>query len=166
MHTSTSSWRFIQECALGELLGLEWRSLENPYAVVDQARVRRKITTTKTNEIRRVILPPIVWVMLEKNSTKFKRSFVFLTPEDRPFIDADWLMEKWNKAHELASVRKRVGPCPWRHTYISLGLSKGATLIWMSKQTGHDMITMQNRYARWIKGREDADREELAKVYK
>lgn len=104
--------------------------------------------------------------MLEKNSTKFKRSFVFLTPEDRPFIDADWLMEKWNKAHELASVRKRVGPYPWRHTYISLGLSKGATLIWMSKQTGHDMITMQNRYARWIKGREDADREELAKVYK
>lgn len=149
----------------GELLGMEWRQLEKPYALIDQARVRRVITTTKTDDTRRVILPPLVWDMLETNPTRFKRSFVFLTPEDRAFLDADWLMEKWLDAHKLASVRRRTGPYPWRHTYISLALASGASLIWVAKQAGHDMITMQSRYARWIPGRDDADRSELEKIY-
>jgi len=31
--------------------------------------------------------------MLHNNPTRFKKSFVFLTPEHRAFVDADWLME-------------------------------------------------------------------------
>jgi integrase len=149
----------------GEILGLEWRALQKPYVLVEQSRTRRKIETTKTDEARRVILPPIVWEMLDANPTKFLRSFVILTPEDRAFLDADWLMEKWVEAHKLASVRRRTGPYPWRHTYISLALAGGASLIWVAKQAGHDMITMQAKYARWIPGREDADRVEMEKVY-
>lgn len=150
----------------GELLGLEWNTLERPYIHITQSRVRRKIkTSTKTDERRRVIAPDFIWAMLADNPTRFQRSFVFLTPEDRPFIDADWLMDKWTKAHKRASVRRRLGPYPWRSTYISLGLASGQSLIWVSKQTGHDMITMQKHYARWIKGREDADMAELRKAY-
>ena len=149
----------------GELLGLEWRALSNPYCKGDQARVRGRITTTKTNKVRQIILAPVVWDMLDENTTKFKRSFVFLSPEGHSFKDAKWLMDKWDKAHKLAGVRKRTGPYPWRHTYISLALSKGATLLWISKQAGHNMVTMQDKYARWIKGREDADKEELRKLY-
>ena len=83
-----------------------------------------------------------------------------------PFIDADWLMERWLRAHQSAGVRRRVGPYPWRHTYISLALSNGAAPLWVSKQTGHDMVTMSKHYARWISGREAEDQRELEKVYK
>lgn len=150
----------------GELLGLEWRQLDKPRVIVDQSRVRRQIQArTKTDEIRRVLLPPLVWDMLEDNPTRFRKGFVFLTPEHRAFLDADWLMEHWQAAHQKASVRRRTMPYPWRHTYISLGLSAGQSLLWMSKQTGHDMRTMERDYARWIPGREDADKTELEKVY-
>jgi integrase len=150
----------------GELLALEWRHLDKPYATIEQSRVRRRVKlSTKTDTNRRVILPPAVWDMLADNPTKFLKSFVFLTPENRAFIDADWLMEKWDEAHRKASVRKRTGLYPWRATYVSLALSNGATLLWTSKQTGHDMLTMQKHYARWIRGRGDADAAELAKIY-
>jgi len=43
--------------------------------------------------------------------------------------------------------------------------SRGASLLWVSKQCGHDMVTMQRHYARWIKGRDDADRKELERIY-
>jgi integrase len=150
----------------GELLALEWRHLEKPYATVEQSRVRRKLKpSTKTDKPRRVILPPVVWDMLASNPTRFARSFVHMTPEGRAFIDADWLMDHWRDAHRKASVRLRTGAYPWRHTYISLALASGASMIWVAKQAGHDMITMQSRYARWIRGREDADRIEMEKVY-
>lgn len=151
----------------GELLGLEWRQVEKPHVTVDQSRVRRRIKrSTKTDEARRVRLPPLVWDMLDANPTRFKRGFVFLSPEGRAFLDADWLMEHWRAAHKKAGVRRRTMPYPWRHTYISLGLAAGQSLIWMSKQTGHDMRTMERDYARWIEGRDDADRLEMEKVYR
>lgn len=150
----------------GELLGLEWQHLDKPYALVAQTRVRRRLkATTKTGDSRRVILPPIVWQMLEGNPTRFARSFVFLTPEGHPFVDADWLMEHWQKAHAKAKVRRRLGLYPWRHTYVSLALSSGASMLWVSRQTGHDVVTMEKHYARWIEGREDADREQLGRIY-
>lgn len=150
----------------GELLGIEWHHLEKPYARVEQSRVRRRVKgSTKTDQLRRVRLPAIVWEMLATNPTRFAQSFVHLTPEGLPFVDADWLMEHWRKAHARAGVRRRTGPYPWRSTYISLALAAGASLLWVAKQAGHDVLTMQRHYARWIKGREDADRDELAKVY-
>jgi len=151
----------------GELLGLEWSQLEKPYVTVSQTRVRRKLkATTKTGDSRRVMLPPLVWAMLDDNPTQFRRSFVFLTPEHRPFLDADWLMAHWLKAHQRAGVRRRLGAYPWRHTYVSLALANGASMIWVSKQTGHDLVTMERHYARWIQGREDADRKELERIYR
>jgi len=48
---------------------------------------------------------------------------------------------------------------------VQRALANGASLIWVAKQAGHDMITMQARYARWIPGRGDADRAELEKIY-
>ena len=137
------------------------------HRVIEQSRVRRRIKPgTKTGKNRKIILPPIVWDALDSNPTRFMRSFVFLTPENLPFIAADWLMERWLRAHQSAGVRRRVGPYPWRHTYISLALSNGAAPLWVSKQTGHDMVTMSKHYARWISGREAEDQRELEKVYK
>lgn len=148
------------------MLAIEWRHLDKPYATIEQSRVRRRIKhSTKTDKPRRIILPPVVWDMLADNPTRFQRSFIHMTPESRAFIDADWLMDHWREAHRKASVRLRTGLYPWRHTYISLALASGASLIWVAKQAGHDMLTMQARYARWIRGREDADAAELAKIY-
>ena len=150
----------------GELLGVEWRTLDKPYARVVQSRVRREIKlSTKTDSHRAVSLPPLVWKMLEANPTRFRKSFVFLTPKDHAFRDADWLMDKWSRAHKASAVRRRNGPYPWRSTYISLALSNGATPMWVAKQAGHDILTMNKHYARWIEGQKDADLKELEKIY-
>lgn len=169
--SSPIAWRYFlmafhSGMRTGELLGLEWFAVEKPYVHVRQERVRRIIEArTKTGWNRTVILPESVWNMMNNNPSRFQKSFVFLTPEGHPFRDADWLMDKWVKAHRATNVRRRTGPYPWRHTYISLALAHGAALLWVSKQTGHDMITMQKNYARWIPGRADADLAELEKVY-
>ncbi|MBV1905068.1 MAG: tyrosine-type recombinase/integrase [Pseudomonadales bacterium] len=150
----------------GELLGLEWDALEKPYISVHQSRVRGEIKGTKTNKGRCVIAPDEVWDILDKNPTRFRKSFVFLSLDDKPIKTNRWLMKQWQKAHDSSGVRRRIKQYPWRSSYISLALAGGASLIWVSKQAGHNMLTMQTSYARWIKGRVDADLMELNKVYK
>lgn len=150
------AWRyflfgFYSGMRTGELLGLEWKHLSKPWAHVCQERVRRRIEQrTKTKYDRRVTLPERVWSMLDASPTRFQSSFVFLTPEGRAFRDADWLMEKWKRAHQVSQVRRRTGPYPWRHTYISIGLQRGVPPILMAAQTGHDMNTMSRRYTKYI----------------
>jgi len=135
----------------GELLGLEWKHLHNPKVDVCQELVRRRIEErTKTKYDRKITLPKIVWSMLDANPTRFQSSRVFLTPEGREFRDADWLMEKWGAAHDSSEVRRRACPYPWRHTYISIGLQQGVPPILMAAQTGHDLVTMSKRYAKYI----------------
>lgn len=149
-----------------ELIGLEWSAMDRPYINVTQGRVRGQVKhSTKTDKRRKVAAPSVVWDMLDANPTKFQRSFVFLSPDNRPLLRAKSMMRYWAEAHRLANVRKRQGMYPWRSTYISLGLAAGQPLIWMSKQTGHNMLTMQTHYARWIRGREEADLAELERVY-
>ncbi len=152
----------------GELLGLDWSATtERPCLVVGQTRVRRRVKAhTKTGDQRRIMLPPVAWDMLASNPTRFRKSFVFLTPIGHPFLDADWLMDKWRAAHTAAKIRRRTMPYPWRHTYVSLALAAGASMVWVSKQTGDDISTLERHYARWVEGRLDADAAELAKVYR
>ncbi len=164
------AWRyflmaFYSGMRTGELLGLEWHHLEKPIAHVCQERVRRLIEhRTKTKYDRVVSLPKIAASMLMENPTRFQGSFVFLTPEGHPFRDADWLMKRWQTAHEARNVRRRVGPYPWRHTYVSIGLKQGVPPLLMARQTGHDLVTMSKRYARYI-GDEDEAKEAIERAF-
>lgn len=150
----------------GELLGAMWRDYEPPYFRVWQQRVRRKMVPhTKTGNERLVLLPPIVTEMLNANPTSKASDHLFTSPENHPFLDADWLMEKWSKAHKVCGVRQRTGPYPWRHTYISIGLTHGQHVNWIAKQCGHSPTMVERVYGKWIVGSEELDRIELSKVY-
>ena len=79
---------------------------------------------TKTNVERDVVVPNHVTDVMESSGTRFDRSFVFLTPDRHTFRDADWLMERWSRAHKATGIRKRTKPYPWRSTYVAIALPK------------------------------------------
>ncbi len=168
--TDRIAWRyyllaFHSGMRTGELLGLRWPSYTGASLHIHEQRVRRKMVNhTKTHERREVVLPSFVCDMLNTNPTRFKKGFVFLTPEGRPFLDADWLTERFNRAHDAAGVNKRHGqPYQWRHTYISLALTQGASVNWIAKQCGNSPTLVERVYGKWIAG--DADQRELQKIY-
>jgi len=150
----------------GELLALDWNHVDRPEVIVELNRTRSRLTTIKTDQIRRVRLHPGVWDSLEQNQSRWKKGFVFLRPNGIEHLDGKWLMQQWHDAHDNSGVRRRSNARhPWRHTYISLALASGAAPIWVAKQAGHDLKTMVEKYARWIKGRDEAEEAEMLKVY-
>ena len=156
---------FFTGMRTGELLGLPWSNVEPGVIHVRQERVRREIELrTKTNVERDVVVPKHVVDVMESGGTRFDRSFVFLTPEHHAFRDADWLMERWSRAHKVAGIRKRTKPYPWRSTYVSIALSQGAPLLLVAKQTGHDPVTMSKHYAAYINDRGET-REEIERIF-
>ena len=59
-------------------------------------------------------------------------------------------MKHFARAHALAGVERRHGPYPWRMSYVSWLLADGVRPDLVCKQTGHDMKTMLEHYARFI----------------
>lgn len=150
----------------GELSALEWRHVQKPEILVEQNRTRSRITTVKTDFVRRVRLHKGVWDMLDGNQSRWRQGFMFLRPNGIEHRDGKWMMEQWHSAHKASGVRRRSNArYPWRHTYISLALVSGAAPIWVAKQAGHDLKTMTEKYARWIKGRDEAEQAEMNKIY-
>lgn len=161
----TFTFAFHTGLRTGELLALDWDDFTFPYAHIRRARVRGKITTTKTDQARDVALPPFLIARLREHPRRFAGGPVFRAPTGKPMLDGQWLRDQFEKAHDAAGVEMRTGPYPWRHTYISLALMAGATPFWVAKQAGHDEATMRAKYASWIRGKEEADMAELAKIY-
>lgn len=169
---TVEAWRiffmaFHSGMRTGELHALRWRNVERPYITVEENRTRSRLTTIKTERSRRVLLHDAVWEMLDEIPNTREHDFVFSRPNGKPLLDGKWMMEQWYEAHDKANVPRRKGhpKYPWRHTYISLALAAGAADIWVAKQAGHDLNTMKEKYARWIKGRIEADQAELSKIY-
>lgn len=141
----------------GELLGLHWADLKGTHFRVWQSMVRRKMQKhTKTRQ-REVLLTDGVLALLKDthNPTRLKGEHVFLTPEGHVFKDADWLMERWGRAHKKAKVRKRGGLYPWRHTYISLALSAGLPIGQVAAQAGNSPVIIEKHYFKWIPSKDD-----------
>lgn len=149
----------------GEIFAVKWEHFDSPYISIEANKTRGRITTTKTDQQRDVALPPIVLEMLRDSPTRFGKGFIFVRPSGEPHWDGKWVMKQWRAAHEIAGVKQRSGPYPWRHTYISLALSAGAAPYWVAKQAGHDLKTMLEKYASWVRGKGEADQAELDKIY-
>ncbi len=66
------------------------------------------------------------------------------------FRDADWLMKHWKRAHEITEVRRRLGPYPWRSTYISLMLSAGINEYDVARYVGNSPDVIRKSYHKHI----------------
>ena len=149
---------FFTGMRTGELLGLHWQDYQKPHFHVWRSMVRRKMQNYTKTEQRRVLLTNNVIDMLMDNPTRFRKAHVFLTPEGHMFRDGDWLMKRWDRAHAKAGVRKRVGPYPWRHTYISLSLVGGISINDVAQQVGNSPSIVEKHYAKWIPTEDDTTR--------
>ena len=74
----------------------------------------------------------------------------FLGYGDRELTNGKKPMEYWKAAHEATGVRRRMGPYPWRHTYISEMLSSGVPQNLVAEQVGDRPSTIQDYYYKYI----------------
>jgi integrase len=155
---------FYSGMRTGELLALTWDDYDGESLKVDKARVRSTITTTKTDQARRVLLPAWICAAINGLPSRFRRRELFLTPRGEPYMRGAHLTEWFERAHTEAGIRRSKQPnYPWRHTYASLGLSAGVDPAFLAKQLGHTLAVFYSTYAAWISS--DADRGKVESAF-
>jgi len=154
---------FFTGMRTGELLALTWEDFDGKSLLVNKARVRGEITTTKTHKARTVAIPDRVIKAINTLPSRFKQGSIFTNQYGREYHSGYHLNKKFREAHEKTRIRHREGPYPWRHTYASIGLTGGADPGWMAKQLGHSQQMFYTVYAYWINS-DERDRYELAKI--
>ena len=145
-------------CAWDKRVSLQTNSFECETPVVWQSMVRRKLQAHTKARSRYVVVPDSVRSMMLENPARFESGLVFKTPEGHMFRDADWLMDKWNRAHKATSVRRRLGLYPWRHTFISLALQSGMNINDVAILAGNSRSVIEKHYEKWIPRDGDIDR--------
>ena len=150
---------------LGEVVGLKPGDLDfnGRFIEVQRAVYQSQVTTPKTDKKRRVDMSSQLAEVLKAHLVERKKETLkkgwreppeFLFYDTRGgILDADhW--RKWvhNKILEKAGLR-HVRIHDLRHTYATLRLLKGDTLIDVSKQLGHASVKMTlDVYTHWIPG--------------
>ncbi|MCH1487841.1 MAG: tyrosine-type recombinase/integrase [Pseudomonadales bacterium] len=145
------TFAFYTGMRTGELLGLHWSDYEEGEGfTVWQSMVRRQLQPHVKTKRRYVLAHPKAIEALREHPTRFEGGLIFKTPEGRMFKDADWLTDKWKRAHVNSGVRRRLGPYQWRHTYISMCLSGGMSIYDVAKQSGNSPQIIEEAYESWI----------------
>lgn len=143
-----------------ELVALDWGDIDWIKSTVD---VRRALTQAaddpeepKTTAGRRTIkLFPLAIEALKRqkeHSLLHESGRVFLNPRTNAPWEGDQAIRKtmWTPLLKLAGVRYRK-PYQTRHTFASMLLSAGESVMWVAKQMGHKDWTVTARvYARWM----------------
>lgn len=151
-HHAFFSLAFATGMRTGELLALQPRHLHKPHIRVEQVMAAGQLETrTKTHKPRDVYVPADIWPLLEP--LRFQE-WLFQY-QGKPYHQGNRLMEHFHRAHELAGVDRRPGPYPWRMSYISWMLADGVRPDLVCQQTGHDLRTMLNHYARFMPKEDD-----------
>ncbi len=155
---------FYSGMRTGELLALQWSDYDGQSLSVTKARVRSEITTTKTGESRRVLLPEHVCKAINALPSRFKQRELFLNQYGHEYVSGYHLNQGFSRAHEATGVRRSRQPnYPWRHTYASIGLTNGADRGFLAKQLGHTLAVFYSTYASWITT--DSDREKVEAAF-
>lgn len=127
----------------GEIIGLEWRDVDDPPRQLSIRRAirvgREKRTKTASGERLVRLLPAASAVLRVRERSE---TAVFISPstgqrwhEDRALARA------FRKACAAAEVRYRY-PYQLRHTFASWALSSGENPLWVARQMGHADVQM------------------------
>lgn len=139
----------------GETLALRMEDCDLPNGRIT---VRRSISRgvekdTKTSRERIVYLNQVALDALKAQIALLGAPQGWVFPN--PFTKERWsneskMTKRWYKALEAAGVRPRK-PYQTRHTYASMMLSAGESVMFVSNQLGHADFTMVGRvYGKWI----------------
>jgi integrase len=138
----------------GELAGLKWGDidLQGKYLIVRRNVVRGRISTTKSNKIRRVDLSDAVLAELEELRKRRKQEYlekgkgaipewIFCNLEGNPAEMQNVKNRHFFKCPEKAKLR-RIRFHDLRHTFVSLLLQDGQPLAYVKEQAGHSSIRL------------------------
>ncbi len=137
----------------GEALGLRWHDVRERTILVERSVAFGKLKTTKTGKTRTVrLLPPLAdtlhgWRAVTERSQP--TDLVFPSPDGSP-----WNLDRVNnwRGRIFADAVKAAGlpptrPYDLRHSYVSLLIAEGATVVEVAQQAGHSPTMALNTYA-------------------
>jgi integrase len=137
---------------IGELLGLQWGDIDwhGRFIEVRRARVRGRLTVPKNHKPRRVDLSEQLAVVLrilhrQRMEETLRRGWpdvplwVFCSEKGAPMLEANVRERGFFRTLGKAGLR-RVRFHDLRHTYASLLLQQGESVVYVKDQLGHSSI--------------------------
>lgn len=148
-----------------EATGLFWGDVElvGGRLFIRRSRVKGIVGPTKTEQSRRTIRLSARAVELLRDLRPLhpaEQQPVFTTPSGRPIDQDRFAKTHWRAALSAAEVRPR-RLYDTRCTFISLAISGGVDLLWVSRQVGASVTTLERHYARYMP---DADEVQLMRL--
>jgi integrase len=148
----------------GEALGLRWGDVRERTLLVQRAISLGEETDTKTRQHRTVrLLAPLaadlrLWRMAAGRPGDSE--LVFPGKEGQPWTQAayqSWRRRAFNRARQAAGLA-HARPYDQRHSFASLLLHEGRSVIYVARQLGHDARLTLTRYGHVIDELEDRPR--------
>lgn len=141
-----------------ELIAVRWGDIDFIRGVVMISRAKTQdakqdeATKTRagTREVK-LLAPALAALGSQKAFTFIMGEHVFLNElTGKPYTGDQQLWKAWKRSLLKAGIRYR-NPYQTRHTYASRMLSAGENLAWISKQMGHDNVSVTTKhYARFM----------------
>jgi len=138
----------------GEALGLRWHDIRDRTILVERSVAFGKLKTTKTGKVRTVkLLKPLADTLETWKRTSNRNQptdLVFPAPDGSPWnLDRvnNWRKRNFAKAVEQACLPPMRRPYDLRHSYVSLMIAEGATVVEVASQAGHSPTMSLNTYA-------------------
>lgn len=173
-HRNLFKFAFWTGMRTSELAALEWGDIDWLRGV---ARVSRALTQaadeaeeTKTRKSARdvkLLGPALEALQAQKQHSFLANGVIFINPRTGKGWEGDQPIRHgaWVPALRKAGVRYR-RQYQTRHTYASMMLSAGESLMWVGTQMGHADWTMLGRiYGRWIKDAAPQAGEKAVKMF-
>jgi integrase len=137
----------------GEALGLRWHDVGERTLLVERSVAFGKLKSTKTGKARTVrLLAPLAETLAAWRRTTDRAAptdLVFPAPDGSPWNRDranNWRNRGFADACKAAAVTG-VRPYDLRHSYISLLVAQGATVVEVAQQAGHSPTMALSTYA-------------------
>jgi len=153
----------------GEGIGLMWEDIdfENNSIYINRAIRHGVISSTKTDEKRRITMLPDVKKALEEQYqiTGRKNSYVFLTKFNTHYNSVQSI-NKYIWKNTLNTLNIEYRPIKQtRHTFASQMISNGEDVLWISRMLGHSNATITlNVYAKYVPNKDEKRASFLNKI--
>jgi integrase len=137
----------------GEALGLRWHDVGERTLLVERSVAFGQLKPTKTGQTRTVkLLEPLAdsltaWRGASDRATP--TDLIFPSPDGSPWNHdraANWRKRTFAEATAAAGVTK-ARPYDLRHSFISLLIAQGATVVDVARQAGHSPTMALSTYA-------------------
>lgn len=140
----------------GEALALQWRDIGEQTIMVERAVSLGQLKDTKTGQHRAVRLIGPLKADLEswrlQCGSPSDRALVFPSQNGGPWTQSayqSWRRKAFGRALKAAGVEDAT-PYTLRHSFVSLMVAEGRSVVYIAAQAGHDPTLTLGRYAHLI----------------